>query len=317
MSDGSMIIVLRFYGRFLFVRSATSQSGRTELTVIAVNMTYNKEVNNAPHNALMTIREANVSRKRQKGEPPELPPMYRIIPSNVAPYDGARLIWDIAQCQIDIVGNNGLTWTPGLSDVLVADLNEISDKQLDKRWLHDVGPGSVATSIIRVHDGVATPFQKLDNQFRKTEYTYVSQAQPNSHSPAGALADMVQVVLTVPNRVHFAVNEGESTIGVAGTSFLNAMRLFGDPAPRDVVVCFSSLCTRPDFVPGDPDFGVDRGFAAFCETLIGPPTIRECKTPVFASASSRLPPQRRLESRQEMSRPFGDCYASATIRANA
>jgi len=301
MTNDKIYLVLRFYGRFVVVESKNPP----DLIIIAAKMNI-KGQKVARHDSLLTIREGNVDRRTGT----ELAPIYRMMPSNVVPYDGARLIWDIAGCDIDIPITGKFEWKQPWVDLPIADLGTLSKRRLNKKSLQ-VGRGSRANAIVRVHAGWGTAFQKLDDAFRLTRYEYVCPGEPSK--PAGALADMVQVVLPLPDDgVALSFKQKKSTIRVLGKSLLPAQLPFGlDPNDgksgglSGVVLSFSNLCTTAH------DLALDSEFSAFYEMVENPPVeskrwIPQAQ-PVDKKSTGDSPLPRRVQ-------PFGDCYTNAKIR---
>jgi len=311
MNDEAYLVV-RFYGRFVFAYS--EESG--ELTALAINMqTIAEDLQVDKHDAFMIIREGNVQRpvgqSHADGEHPEhqseRPPTYRIMPSNVVSYDGARLLWNVDQCKIDIPILGGFKWTVPFAEIKLADLKWLSDNRPLKKENRE-SVGGATSAIIQIHAGIGTALHQFDQKFNLMEYDYAYPGNTDVIRTGKRLADMVQVIVPLP-KDSFDVTISDSTFGSAknpetvtikGSSFLplsfpsELEDVEGLKGKRGVVITFSNLCTASPVGPQD------REFAAFYEILDHPAPFKK-----------RLVPQTKGAGR--MIRFQGDCFLSATI----
>jgi len=316
MGNGTPKLWVRFHGRFVFVHSKSAQS----LTVLAVKMDKNPYFGAAPHDVFMTIREGNVHRT-PKAAPqhtpisdppkPEFEPKYRIAANNVLPrplssvspalYDGARLLWNLSEVEVNIPLTGGFEWKDKV--VELADLAHLSEKSgggrdLAPRCLDSINPECATTAIVRIRAGFGRAAHERPNDAKAAKamvYGFVPRSNPDATPiEEGILADMVEVSMDLPDAsVALSFDrkgsDEPSYVTVSGGNFLMG---------PDVVVTFSNLCTTSE------DSSVDKEFAAFYEVLARRPDVDQGLVPKAGAPVISSP---------LMFRPNGDCYLAAKI----
>jgi hypothetical protein len=294
---------LRFYGRFVFVRSDP------DVIVLAVNTCPSGHTAD-DHKVFVSIREMNV-------RDTNITASSRVIGTEVAPFEGALNVWSIDKCDIEVSGNGGVTWPGSTNDLIpLADLKvlartgKVNPMLLEKSQFPP--SQSLVTARIRIHEGSEFSFHLPLGGFT---YQFVTLNQPREVFEGGPypLADMVQVTRRLPREgVHLTVDSWPSSAaGSDGTRTITVDPLF-EPI---VVVSFSNLCSGGNEV----DF-TDAEFAAFYEVLLERP--QPLYVPKLANVSVHWPQPGEsrkstpfTESRRESMLPFGDCFLGAMISA--
>lgn len=271
-----MPIVLRFYGRFVFVEHTVTVADRpvTELAALAVNMRYNTEVPADEHRVFMTAASRLSVNPTGSGRTVNWSPSFRVVVGT------DHSVWDLAGRDVTLEGS-GFEWRDASDRQRLADLSTLAPGgKLDPSCLNHVG-GPVQ-AIIRLRTGIGETSQ-LQSYWRYQFVTIASPRSPIPGIPPRQLADRVDVHLPED----YSLN-----IGPDGQRFLQIER-----SPADIIVGLSNLC------PGSHE-GYDREFAALYEVLKDltlPPVLRR---PVPVN-------RRTLDELPEI--PYGDCAKGAYI----
>lgn len=334
MSTQTPKLRVRFHGRFLFVKKDK------DLIVLAVNMDRGEshKSHNAQadlHNVFMTVRERHVARKLPD-RMVERKPTYRlfgghVVPTivggvvepkragNLVPYDGANLVWNIAQCDVGIQAPGAFVWAEDTRFKL-ADLAGLSDgRKLDEKYLRSVTADSATTAIIRLHTGEGRAFHELPAEppyDKDLDYKFV---RASGERDGGCLADLVEVIMDFPEFID--VTFGPEKRPDSRVRLQNAKLIIGgpkgdpqNPCPAigvtklselkelkdvikistDVVLAFSNLCTASTNDVKDSEF------AAFYNVLVDPPHDSDRFVPTLKTPRADI-------------RFMGDCYLGATI----
>jgi|tagenome__1003787_1003787.scaffolds.fasta_scaffold20358477_1 hypothetical protein len=302
---------IRFYGRFVFVFNETAGT----MTALAVNLQKNPRVNAPRHHVFFNALERNVC----LGDPRhDFAPTYRIIGTDVVPpeYEGARDIWNIANCFIDIPGGKGaFNWDSETTGPAIADLGNMSSGGVvNNDYLAEtIPPESAVTAAIRLHAGVATV---KDLSEKRIDYSYTTFGSPKTIvRAAGELGDMVEVVVPRDDdgEVELAVTHQQSKPKpiVVAPKPLRPGVAFNWP----LVLSFSNLCTT------SPHGGPDLEFAGFYEVLanatdldIDSRLIPTSDSDQGGSQTASHPLAKNCHSLINARQPFGDCFLGAMIK---
>jgi len=332
MSNQAPKLRVRFHGRFVFVTQRDKETNQNELIVLAANMDQGKEADDPTrHNVFMTVRQQHVVRPVLD----ERRPSYRlfggnVVPTlvgksapdrvgNIVPYDGANLVWNIAQCDVAVEAGGGFHWVTrdaarGTKFEL-ADLAELAPgKKLAERYLNSVEatPEWATTAIIRLRAGEGRVYHELP-----AEPPYNKDMQFKFRRPSGeetqpaCLADLVEVTIDLPTSIDVKFVREGSIVTLKATDWSAYPGPAADnPCPgiglsvpdqlpeiqisNDVVLAFSNLCTT------SANREVDTEFAKFYQVLVNPPSDRDQFLPYL------YPPP-------EVKRIMGDCYLAAKI----
>jgi hypothetical protein len=300
---------LRFYGRFLLVRSGT------DLIVLAVNAcrdatarasnAASKQSPTSDHKVFLTIRQVNAY-------PTGIDPSTRLVATDVVPFQGALNVWSIDGCSIEVPGQSGVTW-PGRELIRLADLNELApDCDVNSKFL-DPGPelsdpNFPFTAIIKIHEGsvtsghLPTPDFGAMWEFRASDGSVSGTPRP--------LADMVQIGITPP-RTGLDLTFDRLPAGTASANSRKPtinVRPFIDRIT--VIVSFSNLCSTPTLDIRN-DF-VDTEFASYYQVFLETPP----KLYLPHLRSLALPPTGEPLDRDlaQGFAPFGDCFLGAVVK---
>jgi len=319
-----MLMVLRFYGRFVFVRSNSS------VTALAIDMQSineeRKEQNEPPiarHDPFLTIRERNVDRQRQdkmnlvpqttkqtnailqgQAQLNDRTPTHRIMPGNVVAYDGCRLLYDLNNCDVTVPSVGELKWEELELDtndkMKLAPLDELVSGQQHPKLKQDVlaalAPKPPVSARISITAGFCTPFHEFDEKLSLMKYKFGSE-------PPQFLADMVQVV-TFSEQDVVAVTIGGQQVTVKATPLLptdlppafTKTADWHDFVPRGAVLTFTNLCTSSPKGPTDDEF------AAYYDIFEKAPPLKARPVPTASVGESIMTLW-----------PSRDCFLSAQV----
>jgi hypothetical protein len=261
---------LRFYGRFVFTQARTNPES---VQVLAVMPTFNSSIKARKHTVIMTVRQT--SDLTATGSPQ---PNFRLM-SGGPPSHSDHLVWRIEHANVTVCADGGFSWRDGNHDLL-ANLNDLSPKgtPINSDVLSARRDDRLVPSIIKLDAGVGTPKQL------RTGLTYDLAPFGDPGHPTISnkhLADMVEVVLTVPTLILDFSSGGEApptTVELATKDL--------DP----IAVSFSNLCTVSHTGP-------DTEFAGFYEIMKPPPPLEKRLIPV-------------IHQDPLLQFPFGDCFTS-------
>jgi hypothetical protein len=284
-------LLVRFYGRFVFVQN---KKDPTHLTALAIDMA--RQGLAEKHDAFMTILESNVNRTARTDE---CVPSHRIIGTDLSPYEAARDFWKIEGCHIDIPVQGGFRWADTRVTTPIADLNALIKPQTAKMLPLD----SVASAVITLHAGTGVASHLTTLKFMEYKYVLYGNHTQETNDPQTKLADMVQVSIKLPGSTKLVVTKAGDVKTVALEPKFAGHQF---PVPA-VVLSFSNLCTRSSA-------GVyDTEFAAFYDILEDPPAKTTRKIPKLATAPALVPTAGIALPPEPYSWPFGDCFLGASI----
>jgi hypothetical protein len=324
MSNFKTDFVMRFYGRFVFLQDARHKK---DLIVLAVDMMKRHgqkihspdKIPTETHNCFLAMCESNVYHDITSATPPSddfEKPTYRVMATNVVPYDGARALWNLEGCDIDIPSSStdsGFAWKESWQGAQVANLDDLLKDLLgnDEKRLLDIK--STTTATICLHGGEGRPLHEMNAKIKLSEYEYVRFSDGQSTDKKRRhLADMVEVRIPVSGpHVDLMLTRRNPANGQRPSSMIrvipnvlsvpdfagkglpttNLPKLYAEP-----LITFSNLCTASQF--GD----VDKEFAALYEILDNSPKVDFRKVPKLIDP--RIKPDFV---------PFGDCFLGATI----
>jgi hypothetical protein len=299
MSSVPAFLVCQFHGRFVFAED----KARKELTVLAVDPRKHPRISSERHDPFLAIREANVNRKGPQGKR-EKPPAHRVTSTSPSPFDGARLLWDIADCKIDVESGGGFEWLPTGGGVLpIADLG-LSGRPFNRQYLDAPRPTPPTTAIVTIHSGVGFGFHEFGKELSVFDYDYVQYGDSTEQvvASAGFLCDMVAVAMQMSTPyvdLSFNANEGISI--PFDPLRLSQATVRGKTVPA-VILNFSNLCTAAESRTKDTEF------AAYYDVLEQPPELKLRWIPKLRKVYS--PTNTTIET---LGHPFGDCYLSAKV----
>ena len=284
-SEQANQVWVRFYGRFVYV------VGNGELTALALNFT-NSKVKACRHDAFMTISEPNVDIGKATDS---LNPTYLSIGTELAPGNGGRYQWSIAQRVIDVPIDGGFKWADA-TDLRIANLGTLSGgKIVDEKYLRGfVAKNSPVQAVIRLHGGEGTPYDLANEPLFYRFVPYGNTAATSKDDPT-RLADMIQVVFDRPAdavEVTFIKDEQTHAEGTKIVRVRKDSKHTRAPSGDPLIISFSNLC------PVSSSTSPDTEFAGLYDVLIDAPDVDHRKIPILSSAGMQ---------------PFGDCFLGAMI----
>jgi hypothetical protein len=300
---------LRFYGRFIFVMP---KDDHAPLTALAVNLQQTPTTERTGvkppdcHEVFLTVRQENVG-----GGTPER----RLMSTDYVPFRGALNVWNLEHYVLDVCSDDPFEWRDLKEPpVRLADLDKLSHCKLNPKYLGE-SPEDPVTAIIRIFGGSATPLHIPSRSVPNLipDYEYVLPEDPNAEPvPAGKLADMVQVSMSLPSdglkisMTKKTREQDQQDLTICGDFFElppNPPKEATKASNPIVVVTFSNLCNRSEQLYSDPDIE----FACFYNLLSG--TTDERRVPKLANPK---PPATTCGVISQMV-PFGDCFLGAKI----
>ena len=284
MSGSENDLRIRFYGRFLFY-----QRSAMELTALAINMQYNKDVPAGHHDPFLLVPEAFVSTDMSAmnvgttmSEQPFMP-THRVITSD-GHNDVAHSIWDLSGYKVETSETGGFKWA-GNRDNL-ADLREMARSPLARPYYDSVPPDSAVTALIRIQSGEGA-LRPAPGPVVPGRYDYIRFADNEDTAQrwaGGLLSDGVEVRLPNVLDLRFTFTK------------LNMSKFISVTKAADIplVLGFSNLSGM------SATSRQDKEFAGFYEVFDNPPPLAERRVPC-------------LEEPMRSMFPMGNCYVAAKV----
>lgn len=193
--------LLRFYGRFLFVRDRKGDDTKRGVTILAPTLEFPPEV--CRHIPVLTVDRAAVAGSQLLTT---VPPTWRAIPGPT-PETAEYLMWDLSGSDISLAGEGGVDFREEMPVPNLADLEELVHRpnaKIDERYLQ---PGGRIGAVVRLGAGVAVAKSVHHSAAKFVKENVARSGRVNEETEMGLaksplddkdLADWVEVVIDVP-----------------------------------------------------------------------------------------------------------------------